>query len=87
MQDMLDTMIHNLSNQKPEHTTGESRRTGVRRIGETRRDQVWRDEDGSIRPTGGFKPNLKPFRVSNGEGLNQTRNPFGFQKGGLNGGV
>ena len=28
---------------------------------------------------GGFKPNSKPFQVSNQGGLNQTRKPFGFQ--------
>ena len=31
-----------------------------------------------------FEPNLKPARVSDGRGLNQTRNSFGFQKGVLN---
>ena len=35
--------------------------------------------------TGGFKPNPKPFRVSNGGVyVNQTWNPVGFQRGGLN---
>ena len=28
---------------------------------------------------GGVKPNPKPFRVSDGEGLNQTGSPFGFR--------
>ena len=32
---------------------------------------------------GGFKPNPKPFRVSEGGGLNQTRNAFGFQPEGV----
>ena len=46
----VEPKIIYLSNPKPEHTTGGSRRGGARRSGGAGRDRVRQDADGTVRP-------------------------------------